>query len=116
MTPEDAKRWIKRLQRSSSKKTCSILCEDTTPTYKSAMCCLGHLAHLNGDMVAKGELRTFNQVYPRSSYLTNGLLSKYGMSDEEQEELSRLNDVSRDFKNVIARIRELYIDKPTTVA
>jgi len=107
MTPYLARKWIARLK--VSKKAKGILARGEKPSEKTPMCCLGHLAHMQGDMVPVGEMCTFNKVYANDDLLRASLLNKYGISREEQQDLADINDAEVGFAKVIEKIRDLYL-------
>lgn len=88
-------KWIERLEDPNSKKAIGNILDKKT----GGMCCLGHLADINGDL----ELAQYTNTLGIGMYGNKS--PTYGLTVGERDMLSHLNDTEPGFP--IGAIREL---------
>ncbi len=95
MTPEMKAKWVEALRSGEYKQRAGYLCRD------NRYCCLGVLAHINGDLVLSEDM----QFPPNTMVLKENTDScavlpltynkKYGIPEQHTKALMLMNDATR---------------------
>lgn len=106
MTKEAAQAWIDSLGGSyASMKGIEFLCDD------GKMCCLGVLADMHGDWDETHlSDNTVKKIDGKEVFPGNDWISKRGLTFDQANILTTIDDRSSTFAPVIAKIKEWFID------